>query len=647
MPFTKFQHNEQDEQAQKEENYPDINKKEIENTKEDKIKNSIDFNDKTASLFQSAQTLQASTEEGLSAIEELKSTMESIAAAAEESAGAAEESLGAVKIIKSNSNHILEASQVSIESMEKLEDSILVTAEKINDSSDNMLRIAKTAENVYTVGERLHKAGEEVSQTVTLITKLAKRTSLLALNAAIEASRAKEKGRGFSVISKEIRSLSAKSNNYAKEINTTVDLLQANVQKIREIIIATKDSIENSSNNAIQNAKNMQELIQVLIEMTKKVKNSLTRLKDLDNIITKIQLSSESIASAAEESASAVSEVTQTISMQVTAFEQSNSAAKLLEKMAEKLQNNTTGNNTEQAINEIASAAEELSSAIEEIVNSTKQSVISLSQIKEAAAISKEDANTNTNLTSSANEIAHIVKEEVDIIKEQILHIKKEFKLSAKTIQNAGNDSKDNLRQTQEVLDKAKEMKQSIKHLKKILRKIELTNVQTASLSINGSVEGMQLKDEAENYAEGFLAVSNDIRNLAQNSEESLDKINNIIDNLEDETENIIEALHAMQTQGIIEADAIIALSEVMDKNTINIDQNIQTFDNISNKINEIASALEEAQTGASQTQTAAELTQKNVQESEIAAEHIQSISNVMADNISELIEISAIIKDA
>ena len=597
-------------------------------------------------LYQCAEELQSATDEGLSAIEELKSTMESIAAAAEESAGAAEESLGAVKTIKQNSSSILEASRKGVESIEELERSTLSTSQKITESSENMLRIAKSAEDVHAVGERLHKAGEEVSQTVTLITKLAKRTSLLALNAAIEASRAKEKGRGFSVIAKEIRSLSAKSNLYAQEIDTTVQNIQTHVGEIRESVLVTKESIEKASTEAQQNAKNMHELVQVLLDMTDNVKNSLESFASLDEIIAKMQLSSETIASAAEESAGAVSEVTQTISMQVTAFKQSDSAAKLLEKMALKLRQASGKETIQEVINEVASAAEELSAAIEEIVNSMEQSVAALSQIKEAATISKEDASVNADLTKQANAIALSIKKDVETIKEQIALVKEEFRKSTRSVQQAGVESKTNLQRTEEVLHRAKEMKGGIKHLRKILRKIELTNVQTASLSINGSVEGMQLKEDAQKYAEGFLAVSNDIRNLAQNSEESLDRIDDIVDNLEEETENIIEALYTMRREGVLEADSIIALSAVMERNAEKIEENVRIFENVGSRLAQIASALQEAQVGAEQTQTAAELTRKNVQESEIAAEHIHAITGTMTDRVGELIEISAMMKD-
>jgi len=502
-----------------------------------------------------------------------------------------------------------------------------------------MLRIAKSAEHVANVGDRLSIAGKEISKTVNLITKLAKKTSLLALNAAIEATRAEEKGKSFSVMAKEIRALSSKSNSYAQEIKTVVQDIQGNVKNVQSTIVDTKLSVEQASQNASANAKSMKELIKTLINIVDDVNKSLEEFKILDDEVIKMQLSSETIASAAEESAGAVSEVTQTISMQAIAFNQSNSAALMLADLAKKI---TTNENDESIVSDLASSAEELSSAIEEIESSMTQGMVALNQIQEASEISKDDANKNTDIAIESNKITTLVKETIVDVNSKVLKIEESFKNNVETIASAGVNSKKDLISTEDILKEAKYIKKNIKHLKKILRKIELTIVQTAALSINGSVEAMRVGE----LGEGFSVVSNDIRNLAENSEQNLDQINDIVDNLEDETESIIEAIDKMQVLGIKEADSLITLSEDMQYNTKEIEFSVKTFSDIDEKLQEIETALRQSQIASEQIVTAANLALTNAKESKIAAEHIQSISSTMADNVGDLIEVAAQFKD-
>ena len=101
-----------------------------------------------------------------------------------------------------------------------------------------------------------------------------------------------------------------------------------------------------------------------------------------------------------------------------------------------------------------------------------------------------------------------------------------------------------------------------------------------------------------------------------------------------------------MQLLGITEADAIIILASDMKNNEQTINESIIIFDEIKEKLNAISNALHQAQIGAQQTQTAADLALNNASESQIAAEHITSVSQTMAENVSDLIEVAALLKD-
>lgn len=66
-----------------------------------------------------------------------------------------------------------------------------------------------------------------ITEITRLIEGIAGQTPLLALNPAIEAARAGESGRGFAVVGAEVRTLSHRSNQAAREIAALVASIQA------------------------------------------------------------------------------------------------------------------------------------------------------------------------------------------------------------------------------------------------------------------------------------------------------------------------------------------------------------------------------------------------------------------------------------
>ena len=103
---------------------------------------------------------------------------------------------------------------------------ILTSIEKINLSITN----------VVTTTESLSTQSNEIRHVMGLIGDIAEQTNLLALNAAIEAARAGDHGKGFAVVSEEIRKLAEKTQKSLSEI---------------EIIISTLGQATNESNEGI------------------------------------------------------------------------------------------------------------------------------------------------------------------------------------------------------------------------------------------------------------------------------------------------------------------------------------------------------------------------------------------------------------
>lgn len=100
-----------------------------------------------------------------------------------------------------------------------------------------------TMQSAHTM-KALSESGQEINDTVLLITDLTIRMHHLALNAAIEATRAGEHGQGFAVVAQEIRTLAVNGGEAARKI-------AAYIRTIQHEMTAVSQSVEQSTQQVI------------------------------------------------------------------------------------------------------------------------------------------------------------------------------------------------------------------------------------------------------------------------------------------------------------------------------------------------------------------------------------------------------------
>ncbi|MDH5572090.1 MAG: methyl-accepting chemotaxis protein [Gammaproteobacteria bacterium] len=210
------------------------------------------------------------------------------------------------------SNNATETASTSEQANKDAQTGAYVSTEALG-SIDALLNQLKNAAQKIT---ELDAESNKIGIVLDVITKIAEQTNLLALNAAIEAARAGEQGRGFAVVADEVRTLAARSQESATQIQKMVESLQAGAR---------------NAVSAMENARKQAE------DSSEKVEQAAESLGMIAGEIADISERNAQIASAAEQQSSVMEESNQNLSNISDATHRTSSGAEQTASYSEKL----------------------------------------------------------------------------------------------------------------------------------------------------------------------------------------------------------------------------------------------------------------------------------------------------------------------
>lgn len=165
-----------------------------------------------------SSSLTKNTEENARNIDQVVQTIEEIAVGNNSQAQTISEVnstllevVGLMETITKEASAGADKAAASIASIVEGQNTVVLQGKKMD---ENISVSAAATSSIHELSTMIGQVGN----FVTVITNIAEQTNLLALNAAIEAARAGEAGRGFGVVSGEIRKLAEESSRAAKEI---------------------------------------------------------------------------------------------------------------------------------------------------------------------------------------------------------------------------------------------------------------------------------------------------------------------------------------------------------------------------------------------------------------------------------------------
>ncbi|MGD9127539.1 MAG: methyl-accepting chemotaxis protein [Planctomycetia bacterium] len=151
--------------------------------------------------------------------------------------------------------------------------------------------------------DRIKNSSDQTAKIIKTIDEIAFQTNLLALNAAVEAARAGEAGKGFAVVAEEVRTLSQRSADAARD---TSEMIEESVRNAEEGVTLTQEVAEVLEQIATSNRKT-NDLISEIAVASREQSDGIEQVNDA---ITMMDQVTQSNAASAEESAAASEELT-------------------------------------------------------------------------------------------------------------------------------------------------------------------------------------------------------------------------------------------------------------------------------------------------------------------------------------------------
>ncbi len=295
-----------------------------------------------------ARTLAAQSERlrtgnaATSAAEEIGSSAEELSASIQEMSGAATEIMAAISQINKGAQQQAAATQQTSAALTQIEKSATLSkgnaakavqraveleqALRQGRSSAGKLvsgvaeTLKATKASIETIA-RLETVGRNIEKIVDTIALVAVQTTMLAVSGSVEAARAGNSGRGFALVSGDIRGL-------ARETSSNVDRIKDTVRNIQDQIATLRRDLEQvivSNELEVQNNMSVSASLERLESDVASLKSANTDvMQGADAILAAVQetaAGARQIAAAAEEASSASAQASTASSQQARGAE--------------------------------------------------------------------------------------------------------------------------------------------------------------------------------------------------------------------------------------------------------------------------------------------------------------------------------------
>ncbi len=304
----------------------------------DELKNSTDIGKSAEEVASAAEELSSAVEEINRAAAQILTALDQIGKGAQQQSAATQESSAAISQIEKGTQLAQNRAQAALEKGEAIGQMLTANRAAVAELIAGVTQSVESGRQSREQITALEQISRRIDKIVDAITTVSIQTNMLAVNGSVEAARAGEFGKGFAVVSTDIRNLARDSAENADRIKDTVKAIQDQIVVVRSDLteIADAASIEVEKNKQISLA-----LEQVAKEMAVVMANNREILTGSDSMLAVVQEVSvgvEQIAAAAMQASRSASEATTAAKDQAKGTEDLAAAVEEIASLADELQ---------------------------------------------------------------------------------------------------------------------------------------------------------------------------------------------------------------------------------------------------------------------------------------------------------------------
>ncbi|MDC0833279.1 methyl-accepting chemotaxis protein [Geitlerinema sp. CS-897] len=192
------------------------------------------------------------------------------------------------------------------------QEALALSEEGIQAVDRTLQGMATLQDKVTAIVDQILRLSEQTSQIgniSSVVSDLANQTNMLALNAAVEAVRAGEHGKGFAVVSGEIRKLADRSKNSAEKINDLVADIQTAIDLTTAAANEGTKTVEEGVRIAEETARAFSGVTEAVNDVALNSQQISLNTKEQAAAIQKILTAMMHLNQSAQETASGISQV--------------------------------------------------------------------------------------------------------------------------------------------------------------------------------------------------------------------------------------------------------------------------------------------------------------------------------------------------